>query len=363
MKRVYVRELKVGDVIGMNVAGRGARTIVTRGTTVTKTVIETLRQNGIPSVPIEDGKEEEKTPVVSEEQSAEKKSHREKLKTTKEYKKFVEDYTKAIECAERRFDELAKGDTSETLGLMQDSLVIARGLYTQTDVINYIEMTKTASGYLYEHSIATSIMAYILARWCDYPEMMASYAAVAGMLHDIGMVEFADIINKKEPLTDAEQLKLKSHAMKGYEILKNVNGIDDSIKMAVLQHHEKLDGSGYPLGTSGDDITKLAQIIGIVGTFDSMTRESPYSKAMTPQAAFTELSNTWFEQYDAKIMLTFLDKVMDSFLHNSIILTDGREGVIQFVNKQNGGKLLVETKDGAFVEVPAANNLQVAKII
>jgi putative nucleotidyltransferase with HDIG domain len=127
------------------------------------------------------------------------------------------------------------------------------------------------------------------------------------ILHDIGKIGVSDtILRKPSKLTDAEWLEMRRHVQYGYEMLKDIAFLQDAAKI-VLHHHERFDGLGYPNGTSRDEILFGARIFVVADTFDAMTSERPYRRALPYQDAQAEISRCAGTQFDPRVVETFLN--------------------------------------------------------
>jgi putative nucleotidyltransferase with HDIG domain len=126
------------------------------------------------------------------------------------------------------------------------------------------------------------------------------------ILHDIGKIGVPDtILRKPSKLTDAEWLEMRRHVQYGYEMLKDIAFLQDAAKI-VLHHHERFDGLGYPNGTSRDEILFGARIFVVADTFDAMTSERPYRRALPYEHAQAEISRCAGTQFDPRVVDTFL---------------------------------------------------------
>lgn len=130
----------------------------------------------------------------------------------------------------------------------------------------------------------------------------------AGLLHDIGKTIIPDeIINKNGVLTGEEYQIIKKHPEIGYEILKDVDFLTVSSKI-LLQHHERVDGNGYPYGLSGNKINKLAKILSVADAYDAMTTARPYRKDIfTKEQVVMEFKKHRNTQFDGEIVDVFID--------------------------------------------------------
>jgi HD-GYP domain-containing protein (c-di-GMP phosphodiesterase class II) len=134
--------------------------------------------------------------------------------------------------------------------------------------------------------------------------------SAAGELHDIGKIAIDEVIlNKPSGLTEAEWSKIKHHPEIGFRILGATSEFH-KIAEYVLEHHEKWDGTGYPKGLKGDEITWKARVISVADSFDAMTCDRPYRKGLNMAAAADELLKYSGIQFDPDIVKVFVEKVL-----------------------------------------------------
>ncbi len=129
---------------------------------------------------------------------------------------------------------------------------------------------------------------------------------IAAILHDIGKIAVPDqILNKPGRLTDEEFAYIKIHPVAGEEILKHIPELKEEIK-GIKYHHERWDGRGYPEGLKGEEIPFIARIIAVADTFDAMTSNRPYRKALPLEVAFEEIKKCAGTQFDPEVAEAFL---------------------------------------------------------
>lgn len=130
-------------------------------------------------------------------------------------------------------------------------------------------------------------------------------------VHDIGKITIAEeILSKNGPLTDEERAKIMQHSEAGYKIIRNINDLEEIAK-GILYHHERVDGKGYPHGLKGDEIPLFARIICVVDSYDAMTSDRAYRKAMSKENAIQELIRCSGTQFDPIIVQAFLEVIKD----------------------------------------------------
>lgn len=131
------------------------------------------------------------------------------------------------------------------------------------------------------------------------------------LMHDIGKIGVAkQVLSKKQKLTDLEWQKIKEHSQIGYRITKSIPDFS-SICEEILYHHEKWNGSGYPMGLKGEEIPLLSRIISIVDAFNTMLSDRPYKKIMTQEESLEEIKKNSGSQFDPNLVSTFFNIIRE----------------------------------------------------
>ncbi|ADY13343.1 HD domain-containing phosphohydrolase [Sphaerochaeta globosa] len=156
------------------------------------------------------------------------------------------------------------------------------------------------------HSRRVSSLCAFLAEQLGLPEREVNRMRVAGLMHDIGKIGVEEaILNKPDSLTKEEWEVMKRHPEIGYRILSASSEFND-LSVAILEHHERWDGRGYPRGLKGEHISKQARIIMIADSYDAMTSERSYKKPLSSEEAIEEIRNCSGTHYDPAITEVFL---------------------------------------------------------
>ena len=152
-----------------------------------------------------------------------------------------------------------------------------------------------------QHSARVAEYSVLIGKELGFDEQKCSELKRAALLHDIGKIGIPDrILNKPERLTDEEYKEMKSHVVKGGEILKSFTLIDN-IEEGALYHHERYDGKGYVHGLKGEEIPLNARIIGIADAFDAMTANRVYRKKLDMDFVLGELKKGRGTQFDPQL--------------------------------------------------------------
>jgi len=137
----------------------------------------------------------------------------------------------------------------------------------------------------------------------------------AGLLHDIGKIGIpSEIINKQGMLTEEEYKVVKKHPELGFDLLKNMTFLDSSSRI-LLQHHERVDGKGYPYGLEADEIDKLAKILAVADAYDAMTTVRPYRTGkLNNEQAIVEFERNKNTQFDEVVVNVFVNILLNGHL-------------------------------------------------
>lgn len=176
-----------------------------------------------------------------------------------------------------------------------------------------------------KHSFRVSEYAVAIAKRLDYSEEKCENLRQMALLHDIGKIGIPDaILNKPGRLTDEEYEIMKSHVIKGGEILKDFTMIDN-VSVGALYHHEKYDGTGYCHGLKGEEIPLDARIIGIADAFDAMTANRVYRKQLDINVVINELRRCSGKQFDPELVEILLSLIEDGSIDVASLYEKSKE--------------------------------------
>ena len=243
---------------------------------------------------------------------------------------FIKEYESVVQEARSIFAEAGKSgqiplESTETM--VQDKLA---PLSKNSGVIDYVYDLNHRASDIYNHSLRVSILAGVIAKWMHFDHAKISDIILAGFLHDIGKTKFPQRLLDKNvnTLQGADYEAYIQHTVDGHHILNNVPGLSEGVKLAAMQHHERMDGSGFPFNCNGADIHEYARIIMIADLYDNITTEREGCIKQTPFAAIAQLTRNMFTSLDPTVCVPVLTHIKDAFLGSRVTLNNGEKGTI-----------------------------------
>lgn len=335
VKRRFVstRLLKEGMRIDQSVLNVSGKAMIERGAYLDDFCIEYLRKKGVGGVYIQEGEPDpdelelqipQYTREVIEKNRVEDRA---KVKLTESVRKQVGEGIQFIynNTDSRNFSEITDNVANELMKTIVDSDAVAVD----------ISMLKVSDEYTFKHSVDVATMSMIIGKKYGLSDKMLRDLGVAGLLHDVGKSRIPnEVLNKPGRLTDEEFTLMKKHTLFGYDILKKRNEFSNAIMCGVLQHHEKINGRGYPMGNNADKIHLYAKIIAVADIYDALVTERPYKSAF-PKSEAIEMIMTMTDELDLQIMKSFLNSVILYSVDSIVQLSNGEKARVVKNSEEN----------------------------
>ena len=310
MKLCSINELKEHDILARDVMADKYNVFLYKNTILNKKYIEKLNELNIPFVYIQDNVPEEEIAVL-------KKEIEEKSRS--KVKEVILKHT------------YNNGNELKEISKTADNIIV--NILEEEEVIENIYDIKERSADIYTHSISICVLATLVALKLGLDKERVHDIGVGCLLHDLGlrymMIEYAD--QDIENLSSKELVEYKKHPVYGYTALKNENWLSKKSKEIILCHHEKIDGSGYPLHAT--EISVDTKIVSVCDTFDEMICGIG-RKRMKIYEAVEYLKSFKNILFDGKIVDALLDFTA-VYPSGSVVVTN--EGSVAVVIKQNKG--------------------------
>ncbi len=313
MRLEHICRVNESDILGKHVYGDDGRILLKAGMSLSSVYIKRLEELGVYYVYLEDERLED-IDIVDE-----------KLIVLKQAT------MKSLKNISRGIGSIVGSCGDEYLENMDELLNYIMEI---EDVNKCLNDVKTHDNYTFLHSINTGIMSVFLGMSLGMKKWAVRELGICGMLHDVGKIKVpAGIINKNGKLSDEEFEVMKKHPIYGGEILSKNYKIPASAIEGVEQHHEKINGKGYPYGLQGDQISRFGKIVGICDVYDAVTSNRSYRKKFEPNQAYELILSGSGSQFDEKLVRTFKETFSVYPLGCCVKLSNGVEGYVISQNK------------------------------
>lgn len=195
-------------------------------------------------------------------------------------------------------------------------------------MVNMIDI-KTFDNYLYSHSVNVAILSTIIGIAYNLDPEKLEKLTMAALLHDVGKLFIPrDILNKDTELTVEEEKIYEAHAHDGFEYIKKHYNLPIMVYVAILQHHERYDGKGFPEKRKGDEIFIFARIISICNIYDELISGTPNNKALLPSEAIEYIMGNNATAFDPDLVKIFLRRVAPYPLGTIVELSNGVKAIV-----------------------------------
>jgi len=230
-------------------------------------------------------------------------------------------------------------------------------------ILKSITNSRNIDEYLMRHWVNVALLSSMLGTWLNFSRQDLTRLTYAAFLHDVGKTKVnPNILNKSSKLTKSEFEEAKKHSIYSYELVKSIPYLDNSVSLGVLMHHERLDGSGYPLGLKEDKISTFAKIIGITDIFDAMTSDRIYSKRQNPFKVLEIMQHDCMGLLDYNYLSTFIKQMANYYTGEMVKLSDGSVGKIVKIDLNNISRPLISI-DSNFIDLNKEKDLSIMELL
>lgn len=319
MRAVSIDNLQPGSILGKSIYAPDGRPLLRRGAELAAKTIATLARLGYQFIYILDelSADIDAPDLITEELRA--------VATNTVREAFQSAVTKGDERFSRtgiNFDAI-----SDVAGNLVESILQNPELSIQ------IVDLKSYDQYTFQHSVNVAVLGVVLGKRIKMNFSELKDLATGLLLHDLGNVTIPEAILKKPTkLTDEEFKYIYEHPRSGFELLRHCDGISAPAKIVALQHHERMNGTGYPKGLKGPDIHLNSQIASIVDSYDALTSDRNYRKRYMPHEAIEYLMGAGETHFSVQLVRSFVGQVAPYPPGTIVELSNGDTGVVMEVD-------------------------------
>ncbi|MBP0725625.1 HD-GYP domain-containing protein [Bacillus sp. RG28] len=342
MRIVVTSTLVPGTKLGKPIYNEQGKILVNANVPLTEMMINRLHILGISFVYIQD-------PLTEDIQIEKTISDELRIESTKK----IEDTFLKFQNEESHLRWLSlEKSTSQLKGIISSLL---KELKENKDMLSLLADVICYDEYIFSHSLNVTMYALSIGINLGFSQKQLDLLGLGALLHDVGkMVVPLSILEKPGRLTDDEYEQIKLHTTAGYEILRTVPNIHSVAAICALQHHERLNGSGYPHGISGKEMHQYSKIIAIADVFDAVTSNRVYRQAMLPHEGLELLYSGSDKLFDSSLIQTFRESLSIYPTGLTVKLNDGRQGVVCRQNRMSSDRPVVRIleENGGSVSIP-----------
>ena len=333
-KRISINEAVEGMELAEDVINNNGLILIPKKTVLTQTHIYKLYLYQILSILIIDDKPTTNLDIAIT-----------LTKDTKEFLEFKENYVETTNGVQEQLNLIGKGQHTKIDDLFSITNTFINSIGSKNKLFKYLSNLQIYDDYTFSHSLNVSMLCNIFGQWLNYKNKDLENITVAGLLHDIGKINIdLNILNKPGKLTAGEYEIIKKHPLLGFNIVKDLD-IPYEIKMGILMHHEKYDGSGYPFGFKNEQLHAFSKIIEIVDIYDAMTSERSYHNALCPFKVIQMFEKNTYGLLDTRFLKIFLENIAYNYLGAYVRLSNDQLGKIVFINGNHPSSPIVAVND------------------
>lgn len=257
--------------------------------------------------------------------------------------------------------EMLKEDSIEDL--REFSWKIQKQFKNSELVINSVLFQGSGDDCIYRHGVNVAALSALLGKWAGFDEEKINLLIYSALLHDFGITKLSDELQKKPDLElEKEAEEVKEHVRLGYQAMESLACLDKSVLCGVLMHHERCDGSGYPLGLANEKIHPFAKIIAIADEIDVLNSNKELKEQKGAFHVLKEIKEKSLRLLDYKYSRIFLEHISNFYIGEEVLLSNGDVAKILQMNVDDIESPLL-LKDGDFINLKIEKNIHIKELV
>lgn len=321
---VPISELGVGKVISEDIFANTQYPIIFKDTKISYVHLQVFHAFNIFNVPV----------YKNQQDSRVEKKENDIEVVIEDIPIFRKVYNNSVEQFKKEFKNWEAGAKVDIAKARTIILPLVEMVLDDRTIIFDLNEYSNPKEYLYHHCVATGLISAVIAQKLGYDRGTTIQVAIGGLLADCGMAKVHPRIrDKKTPLTEQEYNEIYKHPVYSYNMVKDLTVLKETMKEAIFQHHERLNGSGYPKGERIANISIFAQIIAVADVFHAMTCERVYRSKQSSFKVIEMINESEFGKFDIKVVRALIDIVADLPIGTIVELSNLERGEVMFVNK------------------------------
>ncbi|WP_225986118.1 HD-GYP domain-containing protein [Psychrobacillus glaciei] len=359
-------ELKLGSMIAEDILVNTQSPIIRKDTKVSREHIQVLRAFNINKVPIVIDNQFSRSDEEIISKLNNKKVNKIIKETLPEMKvEFINLYNDGVNNFQKEFNTWESGMKVDVAKLRNILIPIIESALEERQIFFHLNDYSSIEQYIAHHSIAVGILSGAIAKKMGYSVGQTIQIATAGLMADIGMAKVdKKIREKKAYLTEADFSEIKKHTIHSFQMVKDSPLLKPEMKIAIFQHHERLDGSGYPKGEKLDSISTLSQIIAVADVYHAMTSERIYRAKTSSFKVLEMIKEEEFGKYNIEVVNALISLVGALPISTPVLLSTGEKGEIVFMHRDLPFRPMIRlTESGQIIDLAANRTVHIETIM
>ncbi len=359
--RVKPNQLEHGCILSSDVICNSGQTLMRKKTVLTLDYINVLHVFLIESVDVEavlvNGQPFNPREVIEVEDDI---SIDEPVTTS-----FMDLYIQAVQTYKKQFQSWQAGMKVDILTIRKILLPLLEKINENPNELILIHHYATKEDYIFHHSVSVGVLSGYLGLKLNFSKAEVIQLGIAGMMADSGMAKIPySILDKRGVLNHLEYEEIKKHPLYSYQMLKDITGVTDGVLLAILQHHEREDGSGYPMAITTNKLHKFSKVIAVVDVFHAMTSERYYKQKQSPYRVIELIMKDDFGKFDIKVLQMLAELIANYSVGTKVRLNNGDIAEIVFIEPLAPIRPMVKIDhSGDFVKLANRSDLYIEEPI
>lgn len=308
MRRVKIDSIQFGVKLARTIFSSDGGVLLTKGVELKESYIERLKNHGVSEIYLDDN--------ISSDIYAED---------------VIQDQTRneAVVLVKKMMNSYHFSTSLDVEGVKKMVNKIIDELLRNGDILYNLSEIKSVDDYTFEHSVNVCILSLITGIGLDFDLQRLRELGTGAMMHDIGKLCIPrEILKKPSQLTVDEFEIIKKHTIYGYEMLKKYDKVDLVSAYIAFGHHERFDGSGYPLQLKNENIQICARIVAVADVYDALTSDRVYRKKLRPNEVYEYITSLGANHFDPKVIESFVRYVTIYPISTGVLLNTRERGIV-----------------------------------
>jgi putative nucleotidyltransferase with HDIG domain len=350
---IPIGQVVPGMVTARDIYSRNDQLVLAKNTVIEPNMIAKIMFYAVQSIYV----------YQSEDQPKKDTSYYERIQKSVEFKNFHLAYKEVLREIKDSVNQMIRSnrqiDETQLINSVKKIIIKGKSRYHFLELIysvhEYDDMT-------FAHSVNVALICNLFAQWLHMDEADCDTLTICGLMHDVGKMAIPiEILNKPGKLTKDEYDVIKEHPEQGYLMLLKQK-VDPRVRLAALQHHERYDGSGYPMSKNGEKIHPFAMITAIADVFDAMTSNRVYRDAICPFSVLEMFEGEGKHKYDFAVALPLMERIAEIYINHTVRLSNNTQGEVIMVNCHALSRPVVKVGD-VFLDLSKHMDLRIEAVI